>query len=489
MPTYPRNLEQWGAYPNSLKSYVADHFGGRAWLRNMDAQARMTIGVSTRPGEVMVGKDGWLFHTEVLGGDIHRFRQELAQPIKKYFQYADSIARKAATPLVVAMVPHKVQMYPEYLPLDYSISETVYQQDIISDLLLSETQINYVKLLTALLGEKVRLSSSGKSIAFKQDTHWNMYGANAAQFSIAKKLASLTDIAPKKYNDAEFYLKQPSEDVYPFNAQVNTFFSYDNRLANILGLNKEWREPYPLPGFLRDSALSMERQSRFRLLQSENSPTLRALIVHDSGTIGLAPFFSQYFSESLYWWTAVPSLLELEQIISLYKPDAIIWQTSQNSIASTGFQAMLPNRLGEFEAIQAQTADGHSWRQIFQWSTNEEAEVAPRSSARTKKLRELVVLPMHISEVISGKRIKVSIDMESNSTQFIQLFGVDFSSAERQCLCIRRVALGKGRSVSEVIFNVPEQHTAQDKIQMLSAAESSLEDLQVYSISISVEGI
>jgi len=499
LPAAPTDLKQWGEYPAALKRYVADHFAGRHWLRDLNARTRMAVGVSTRSGEVLIGKDGWLFHTEVLGGDISQFRDALAQPIKKYFQQANRIAAKAEIPMVLAMVPHKVQMYPEYLPSDYRVEDTEYHEDIISQRILTETDINYVKLLPVLLEEKAALSSAGKDVCFKHDTHWNMYGANAAQFAIAQELARHIEVSPHKVPQNEFYLKSSTEEVYRANSQVNKFFSYENRLENLLGLKQEWSEPYPLPNFMRDSKITMERQSRFRMLHTEGAPKLRALIIHDSGSIGLAPYFSQYFAEKLYWWTAVPSLLELGQIIGLYQPDIIVWQTSQNSIASAGFQAMLPRRLEEFEAVRGQNPDSTSWTEVYDWSNktipyigiSSEKGTKPAltmtGTVSTKKKHDLLTVPQDISNSISGKRVKVSIEIESKSEKFIQFFGIDFSSAKRNCLCVSRIAVGRDQQLSEVIFVLPEKEIEQDQITILSTAGSSLEDLKVQSISISVE--
>ena len=148
---------------------------------------------------------------------------------------------------------------------------------------------------------------------------------------------------------------------------------------------------------------------------------------------------------------------------------------------------MLPNRLNEFEETRAQGTEGDSWIEIYRWSEAvTEQEVLRKGAGRPEKSRDLIQLPKSISDSISGKRVKVSIDMESGSSKFIQLFGVDLSSAERGCLCIRRVALGTSRKASEVIFDLPEKTLIKDKLRILSAADSSLKDLTVYSISISV---
>ena len=499
LPTAPRDLDQWSKYPAALKDYVSDHFAGRHWLRDLNARTKMAAGVSTRPGEVLIGNDGWLFHIEVLGGDISRFKDALADPIKRYFQHANRIATEAEIPMVLAMVPHKVQMYPEYLPVDYRVEDTQYHQDIISQRIQADTDINIVELLPVLLEEKKALSSAGKDICFKHDTHWNMYGANAAQFAIAQELARHIELSPYKIPQNEFYLKSSTEEVYRANAQVNKFFSYENRLANLLGLKREWTEAYPLPGFMRDSKITMERQSKFRILHTEGAPNLRALVIHDSGFIGLAPYFSQYFSETLYWWTAAPSLLEFGQIIGIYQPDIIVWQTSQNSIASSGFQAMLPIRLEEFEAVRRQNPESTGWVQVYRWSkeTVLYGDIMPgkgatpaltaTSTASPQKKRDLLTLPQHISDSISGKRVKVALEVESRSDKFIQFFGVDFSSAKRKCPCVRRIAVGKDQQLSEVIFMLPEKQIEQDQITISSTGGSNLEDLKVQSISIFVE--
>ena len=109
------------------------------------------------------------------------------------------------------------------------------------------------------------------------------------------------------------------------------------------------------------------------------------------------------------------------------------------------------------------------------------------SPASPQKKRDLLTLPQHISDSISGKRVKVALEVESRSDKFIQFFGVDFSSAKRKCPCVRRIAVGKDQQLSEVIFMLPEKQIEQDQITISSTGGSNLEDLKVQSISIFVE--
>jgi hypothetical protein len=500
LPGIPKNSEEWNDYPSALKAYVADHFGGRNWLRDRDARLKRAIGVSTKPQIVMVGKDDWLFHLEVLGLDIAGFEAETVQPAAQYYAHADEIVTASGAPFVIAMIPHKIQIYPEYAPADFLLGSSEYYQDALADLIQVSTKIDYLDLLPSQLEEKFALFAAGATVAFKHDTHWNMYGANAAQFAIAQRLDRYVEITPRKVPLDQFRLKSSAEKVFPDDPLVDAFFTYENRLASLLGLRERSTEPYPLPDFLLDLEVKLIKKNRLRLLRSAGAPQLRALIVHDSGSIGLAPYFSRYFSESLYWWTSVPSLLDFQQMVTLYKPDVVIWQTSQNSIASRGFQSALPVRLREYEAVANEYVKSINWQNVYNWADSERLALDPVADEKaevvtaTRNLpnesvppRFVLILPEHVSQSISGKRVKVSVSGQLRSGEMIQGFGVSFSSVERKCLCIRRLLVDSEKSLSHLLFLIPDTKVEQDRIEVFPQAGALLEDLILHSIKIYTE--
>ena len=489
LPGAPKSSGQWSAYPSALKAYVADHFGGRDWLRDLDARFKRALGVSTKPQIVMVGRDNWLFHMEVLGRDFSRFEEEIAPVAAQYYAHANEIAAASGAAFVMAMTPHKIQIYPEYAAADSWLDSPEYYQDILADLIQSSTTIDYLDLLPGLLEEKRALFASGDTVAFRYDTHWNMYGANAAQFAIAQRLENYLDITPRKIPLDQFFLKPESQEVFPDDTLVNEFFSYDNRLASLLGLREAVIDTYPLPEFVADADVTLIKQNRFRLLHSAGAPELKTLIVHDSGSIGLAPYFSRYFSESLYWWTSAPSLLDFQQILKLYQPDAVIWQTSQNSIAARGFQSMLPLRLVEYEAVATEHIESITWKNIYHWADGK-ADGAyalknlPQDSARR---RFVLTLPEHVSKSIPGKWVKVSVSAQLRSGEMIQTFGVNFSSLERQCLCIRRLFVDSEKSLSDLLYLIPDKEVEQDRIEIFPQEGVLLEDFIIHSVEIYTE--
>ena len=502
LPSPPGDLEEWDAYPTALKNYVADHFGGRQWLREQDARIKKAVGVSSKPGDVLIGRNGWLYHVGVLGRNVEQFQDELADSNVLYFDYVKHVTASLGIPLVMAMIPHKMQVYPEYVPADYRVPNSRYYQDVISQLIEDKGLIDYIDLVPVLLEEKAAFVGAGQAICFQRDTHWNMFGANAAQYAVAERLASYLDFVPHKLSLEEFVFKAPGEDAFPDDPLVNEFFSYSDRLTSMLGLSEPWTEPYPLPDFLPHANVSIEKHRRFRHLRSGDAPENRVLVVHDSGSIGLAPYFTRYFSEVLYWWTSAPSLLEFREVVRFFKPDAVLWQTSQNVIAASGFQARLPERLNEYEQIFGQSSDVAAWRNIYRWA---EQHAATGDLPLTQTQTELIytgsgldvkvggkpsiklVLPRELSLAINGRRIKVSVNAEMPSNGLFQFFGIDFSSTERQCECASRLVVGARSFNSEALFLLPDRQVAEDTITIFPTADVRLEDLKIHTIDIYVD--
>jgi hypothetical protein len=500
LPDLPRDLDEWNAYPAALKRYAADHFGGRQWLREADARMKRALGVSSKPGEVLVGRQGWLFHVGVLGRNLQQFERELADPIVGYFREIQSILADEGVPLVMAMIPHKMQVYPEYVPGDYQAPTPRYYQEVISQRILDEGRIDYVDLLPVLLDEKARQQDNGEAVCFQRDTHWNMYGANAAQYAIARRLSHHLDFTPRRFAREDFILKDPADAVYPEDPIVNEFFSYYDRLTSMLGLSEPWTEPYPLPRFVPQARVAIDKQRRFRLLRSADAPANRVLIVHDSGTLGLAPYFSQYFSEALYWWTSAPSLLEFRELVRFYQPDAVLWQTSQNVLAASGFESRLPGRLAEFEQLIGHVGDDRRWRKLYRWSGSTEAgngTLAESARADSPLLsvaagkggqsRLRLALPGELSEQMSGRRVKVAVEASVRSERLFNFFTIDLSSEQRQCDCVSRLLVGDRRFVSEAFFRLPADGVAGDVITLSPTTDARLQDLSIHGIAVYVD--
>jgi hypothetical protein len=193
-------------------------------------------------------------------------------------------------------------------------------------------------------------------------------------------------------------------------------------------------------------------------------------------------------------------LLEFRELLRFYQPDAVLWQTSQNVLAASGFQARLPGRLQEFEQLGGSTGDGQRWRRIYRWSGPVEAEngkLAESAPAGSPLLSVAagnggqshfeLTLPGELSEQMNGRRVKVAVEASVRSDRLFNFFTIDLSSEQRQCDCSSRLLVGDRRFVSEAFFRLPAEGAAGDVITLSPTRDAQVEELAIHGIAVYVD--
>ncbi|SMB80555.1 alginate O-acetyltransferase AlgX-related protein [Deinococcus hopiensis] len=137
-----------------------------------------------REGAVM-GREGWLYTAEEFQTSAQDAR-ELAAKLEYVRQVRDTLA-KTGTRLVVALIPAKARVYPEYLGRAHipAVKENVYAQFRQE---LEDAHIPVPDLLAAMQAGKKR---SGEALFLRTDTHWTPQGAAVAAQALAPTVEAL----------------------------------------------------------------------------------------------------------------------------------------------------------------------------------------------------------------------------------------------------------------------------------------------------------
>ncbi|MDT5060996.1 MAG: alginate O-acetyltransferase complex protein AlgJ [Acidobacteriota bacterium] len=186
LSTDPRVL---AAFPANFKIYFQDNFGFRDTLIRWQALARVKLlGVSSSP-QVILGKEGWLFHAVEYSNKgeplIPPFNEEQLARWQRFLEgWRDWLAQRGIRYLFT-VAPGKHTIYPEYLPDTFRRDRTSRLDQLIA-YLKEHSTLEILDLRPALFKAK-----ASHLLYHKTDTHWNYYGGLVAYQAIFRELGGL----------------------------------------------------------------------------------------------------------------------------------------------------------------------------------------------------------------------------------------------------------------------------------------------------------
>ncbi|WP_019008813.1 alginate O-acetyltransferase AlgX-related protein [Deinococcus aquatilis] len=141
----------------------------------------------------LVGEDGWLFTSEEYQSGPND-AAEMAAKVKYVQQVRAELAKDGAK-LVVALIPAKTRLYPEFLSAHVpSQKANVYAS---FQAALTQAGIAVPDLLASFQAEKQK---DAGDLFFRTDTHWTPYGAMVAAQTLAPAIRDLVpDLPPAQY--------------------------------------------------------------------------------------------------------------------------------------------------------------------------------------------------------------------------------------------------------------------------------------------------
>lgn len=312
LPGVPRSRAQALEWPRRFESYYSDHFGLREPLALAYAWLRYQIGDSPS-SQVLRGREGWLYlhgamHGDPVGDFRHRNRftsGQLEAFVRALRQRRDWLAARGAAYLFV-VAPNKHTIYPEYLPAyltrlapDSALDQLVRRVEAAGD-------VPFLDLRPALR----RAREGGRRVFHRTDSHWNAWGADAAQYALMQRLArsAVVPLEPRRWPaDAFRWVLHDGGD-----------------LARLMGLQRVLREWVPetdLPACGR-TGRSLSVQPRMWETVCRGGVGT-ALIFRDSFFDALQPFVSTYFERVIYVdHRSEPALMAA--LVERHRPQVVI---------------------------------------------------------------------------------------------------------------------------------------------------------------------
>ena len=168
------------------------------------------------------------------------------------------------------------------------------------------------------------LNESEKNLTYwKNDTHWNTYGAYIGYLELIKEIKKdFPDIQEVKETDINIsetpFLGLELLKILSMDIQKG-LEKYKNVLYKTVSLKKE--------NF--DYVKNDGKDGRNGIITKSNKK-YKVLIFRDSFTISMIPYISQTFGEVNYIWSH--DLNEYEKVINDYKPDIVIYESVERYI-------------------------------------------------------------------------------------------------------------------------------------------------------------
>lgn len=287
-PHRPASLGEAYHLPRMLVEYFKDHFALRAELIRRQAKAKVNWLRSSSSPQVLLGREGWLFHTgdnEIeLFTRAEPFTSEGLEEWRRFLEALRDWAGRRGASFVVVFVPEKQTIYPELMPDGLRPARAPSRLDQLTEYMKARSDVRVVDLRPALLEAK-----AANQIYLRTDTHWNELGVLAGYQTLASELNRGFDAPPP--------LKESDFGVTPD--------TYSGDLAGMLGLNGVMKETRP--------RLKLVRPARARIegvcgdvgqcdSKIEGASLPRVVMYRDSASSYLVPLLAEHFSRGVYVW-------------------------------------------------------------------------------------------------------------------------------------------------------------------------------------------
>lgn len=368
-PAPPVSLQSLQKYFQDVDAWAVDRMHFRQQFITWLTLARLHLGVTTFRG-VFVGKNDWLFFNN--GGEDEdargstRFTPEELHRWKSYLLYRKSVVEKAGGKFIFLMLPNKSTIYPEYLPDNFTrLSDTTRMQQLVDE--MRDTGVTVLDARAVLLAGK----QSGQ-LYLKNDTHWNLLGANYAQYLVMQEIEK--DFPAIRATLFPFHDASPEErdriamsnDLYRSLALGNTTPVYrEPQIPIVEGIGKcvgkndphNLRKNWPLAvGDCSREGTPETAPSWFALLDrvwGHLPPDLRSflfkstvyesghhtvLVAHDSYFEMMQPYFCNQFKHAYY--VALGGVYEMwvwQALLDAVHPDVVV-----EEVLERGLKTIIP---------------------------------------------------------------------------------------------------------------------------------------------------
>jgi hypothetical protein len=312
-------------FGKETEDWLSDHFYKRELIIRKNSKLNEIITNRVENDVAFLGKEDWIFYkgdNSILNyQNINLFSEEELNQIKEVLASRKRFFNSKNAKYYTIIIPDKNKIYgdkyyPKYIKKMNSIGRAKQLQLYLESLNIEGLSIIYPY-------ERL-LNESEKNLTYwKNDTHWNTYGAYIGYLELIKEIKKdFPDIQEVKETDINIsetpFLGLELLKILSMDIQKG-LEKYKNVLYKTVSLKKE--------NF--DYVKNDGKDGRNGIITKSNKK-YKVLIFRDSFTISMIPYISQTFGEVNYIWSH--DLNEYEKVINDYKPDIVIYESVERYI-------------------------------------------------------------------------------------------------------------------------------------------------------------
>ena len=307
-------------FGKEAEDWLSDHFYRRAFIIKENNKLDKIIKGRIENNLAFLGKDDWIFYkgdNSILNyQNINLFSNEELNQIKNTLISRKKYFDKKKTKYYTIVIPDKNKIYgdryyPTYIKKINSIGRKQLQ-------LYLKNLNNNVSIIYPY--ENLLRESRKNLIYWKNDTHWNSYGAYIGYLELMKEIKKdFPDIQEVKEKDLilskDSHLKGDLS-TFLFDVDKKMEKKYSNILYNNFSLKKR--------------SFNYIKNDGKNGIITESNKKYKVLVFRDSFTISMVPYISQTFGKVNYVWSH--NLNEYEDLINEYQPDIVIYESVERYI-------------------------------------------------------------------------------------------------------------------------------------------------------------
>jgi hypothetical protein len=304
--------------PKEFDSYINDRFGFRNTIVSLTNALNKTS--KTINGNVIIGKNDWLFYSRVDDGNnigdffkLNLFTDTEVEQFIEKIEKRREWCNKNGIQFLFLIAPNKHNVYPEYYPFERPDGITRTGQ------IMSALPEGLKDCVIFPLDTIIQHKTDGMPLYFETDTHWNMAGAYYAFDLLFNRIKQLF---PKITFPEISFITDISYDSSGDIVPMSGFTSYGKRTIPNMYPTEGWGNYYQ---YKKNDGVNGV------IINSDNKSLPKAIIFRDSFFSALEPFTSTLFSSAEYNWRQF-SEAERNTVLK-NKPDIIIWEVVERSIS------------------------------------------------------------------------------------------------------------------------------------------------------------
>lgn len=321
LPKLPDSLATWETFPQQFDAFFSDHFGFRAKLIRTNTAISTTLLDRLPSDYVIAGKNDWLFYAAENSLALYQRTAPLPPHVIERWQTglgerANWLASKGIGYAFV-IAPDKHTIHTEQMPRYLRVSNVPSQYDQIVDLARIHA-LPVIDLRPTLLAAK-----ADAPVYYRDDTHWNAWGAYLGYSEIMEQIAKHVVVKPVSMRAGDF--------------EMRAFGSGD--LARMALMQRKEMVPTLQPETLPCAAQTIETKTNEAgtpvLIRTRcESSSGKLLLFRDSFSDALLPYFAASFKEVVAVWSK-PTSEQIKELVAQERPDFVLEERVERQLRGT----------------------------------------------------------------------------------------------------------------------------------------------------------